>query len=67
MVAEVNTRGGSFEVGRIQPLFGPLSLADRHLYDLSADGQRILAVVPPEGRSAHGLTVVLNSIAALKR
>jgi hypothetical protein len=35
-------------------------------YDVSADGQRFLAIVPPEGEIAAPLTVVQNRIAGLK-
>jgi Tol biopolymer transport system component len=67
MAAEVTARNGVFEVGRIHSLFGTLGPADRYLYDVSADGQRILAVVPPEGKSVESLTAVLNWAAALKK
>ena len=36
------------------------------LYDVSPDGQHVLAVVPPEGQPDEPLTVVMNFAAGLK-
>ena len=66
MSAEVEVRSGVFEVSKIQRLFGPLNMADRYLYDVSADGQKILAVVSPESKAAEQLTVLTNAIAGPK-
>jgi Tol biopolymer transport system component len=63
MEAEVDAKVGAFEVKKVEPLFGPLTTG----YDVSADGQRFLALLPPEGEVAEPLTVVLNWTAGLKK
>jgi hypothetical protein len=68
MAAEVGAKGGVFEVGQVTPLFGPLILGQGYQYDVSADGQRFLAVLPPEQNSnSEPLTVVQNWTAGLKK
>jgi hypothetical protein len=55
MAAEADGRGGSFEVKKVDALFGPVCGLGE--YDVSADGQRFLAVLPPGGweqRAADG-------------
>jgi Tol biopolymer transport system component len=63
MAATVEIKGGELEVRRIETLFGPLNLA----YAASADGQRFLALVPPEGQTGPPLAVVQNWVAQLKK
>jgi Tol biopolymer transport system component len=65
MAAEVEAKGGTFEVGNVDALSGPLS--GLGAYDVSADGQRFLAILPPEGDSGEPLTVVQNWMAGLKK
>jgi Tol biopolymer transport system component len=68
MAAEVGAKGGTFENGPVSALFGPLISGRGFLYDVAADGQRFLAVVPPEqGTNAEPLTVVQNWTAGLKK
>jgi Tol biopolymer transport system component len=62
--AEVTIRGDQIEIGEVNPLFGlPLS---GHRYDVSADGQRILAITPRQSAS-DTLTIVQNWPAGLKK
>jgi Tol biopolymer transport system component len=65
MSAEITIRGDQIEIGEVNPLFG-LPLNGTHQYDVSADGQRILAVTPRENASEH-LTIVQNWPAGLKK
>jgi Tol biopolymer transport system component len=67
MAAEVESKGGSFATGQVKALFGPLRVQG-YFYDVSADGQRFLAVVPSEQTTAaEPITVVLNWTAGLKK
>ncbi len=66
--AEVTIRGDAVEVGAVRALFGPIPLGAGYSYDVSADGQRILAAVPavnPEGPPP--ITLVQNWATALKK
>jgi len=68
MAAEVTIRGDAVVVGAVRALFGPISLGAGYFYDVSADGQRILAVAPgvnPDGPPP--ITLVENWSAALKK
>ena len=67
MSAEIEVKGGLLEIGKIEALFGRLVVGRGFLYDVSRDGQHILAVVPPEGQPDEPLTVVMNCTADLKR
>ena len=68
MAAEVNAKGGALEVGKVEALFGSiLSVSNAATYDVSADGQRFLALLPPEGETGAPLTVVQNWTAGLKK
>ena len=49
----------------MRPLFGPLQTPNGSPYDVSADGQRILAVVSNEQAAPEPLTLVLNWMAGL--
>ena len=67
MAAEVEGKGGSLAVGQVKALFGPLRVQG-YFYDVSADGQRFLTVVPAEQAiPAEPITVVLNWTAGLKK
>lgn len=61
--AEVDSRRGPLEVGRIAPLFGISSSS----IDLSADGQRFLTLLPVEGETGGPLTVMQNWTKGLKK
>ena len=68
IAAEVRITAEKVEVGSVQVLFGGLPVGKGYLYDVSADGQRILAAVPPETRrGAEPITLVQNWAAGLKR
>jgi hypothetical protein len=68
MAAEVGAKGGTFEACQVRPLFGGLITGSSLYYDVASDGQRFLAVVPPEqSTNAEPLTVVLNWTAGLKK
>jgi serine/threonine protein kinase len=65
MAAGADAKGGAFVLKKVETLFGPLAgLAN---YDASADGQRFLALLPPEGETGGPMTVVLNWTAGLKK
>jgi len=50
ITAEVNAKGRTFEVSGVTKLFAPmLSWENAASYDVSADGQRFLVPMPPEG------------------
>ncbi len=61
--ASLEVKGGEMEVLKVETLLGPLDFA----YAPSADGQRFLAVLPPEGSTEAPLTVVQNWAADLKK
>jgi len=69
MAAEVDTSGAAFLVKSVGQLFGPLALPDiiASSFDVSADGQRFLSPLPPEGEIPEPLTVVQNWTAGLKK
>jgi hypothetical protein len=68
MAAETGAKGGPFEAGPVRELFGGFSTALGYLYDVAGDGQRFLAVLPPErSTTADPLTVVQNWTAGLKK
>ncbi|MGA2716239.1 MAG: hypothetical protein ABSG41_24340, partial [Bryobacteraceae bacterium] len=60
-------KAGSMEVGQIRPLGIPVSLGRGITYDVSLDGQRILAVTEPERSTSPPLTLVENWTALLKK
>jgi Tol biopolymer transport system component len=64
MSAGIEVIGTSLQVGKIEALFGGLIVGRGFLYDVSPDGQHVLAVVPPEGQPEE-LTVVMNFTAGL--
>jgi hypothetical protein len=52
-------RGGALEVGTPVALFTLRARADRgYVYDVAADGQRILVNTPGEGNVARPITLV---------
>lgn len=67
MAAEVSAKGATLEVGAVRALFGLLAIGSTDRYDVSADGQRILAFTLPEQSAAAPLTLVQNWPAALRR
>jgi Tol biopolymer transport system component len=65
---DVGTRNGAFDAGPPRALF-PLRISETldDMYDISADGRRILAAVSPEDANPEPLTVVGNWMAGLKK
>jgi Tol biopolymer transport system component len=66
MAAELTIKGGEIQTGEVRPLFGPLRTGNGFQYDVSADGQRFLAVTPRQNAS-EPLTIVQNWPAGLKK
>jgi Tol biopolymer transport system component len=64
MAAEVSVKAATIEVGAVRPLGIRVSLGTGFLYDVSADGQRILAAVQ---KSHAPLTLVENWTELLKK
>jgi hypothetical protein len=60
MAAEVSIQGGSVEVGAIRSLNIPIITGRVYLYDVSSDGQRILAAAAPDQKLFGPLTLVEN-------
>jgi len=69
MVAEVTLTGNTSRSGPIRSLFGLSGLMRAYTYDISADGQRVLAAVPAEQgtTAAQPLIVVQNWMATLRK
>jgi len=67
MMAAVNGKSGSFEVGAVKPLFQTHATGSRYEYDVTADGQRFLINTAPEQTASAPVTVVLNWTAGLKK
>ena len=56
------------EVGAVRELFGVIPLGAGYFYDVSADGQRILAAVPAGNlKVPEPITLVQNWDSALKK
>jgi Tol biopolymer transport system component len=68
MAAEISIRADTVQVGAVRSLFGGYHLGNGYFWDVSADGQRILAAVP-EGnqKDSDPITLVENWTAALKK
>jgi Tol biopolymer transport system component/predicted Ser/Thr protein kinase len=64
---EVNAKGATVETGPPHALPIPIRDGPGILYDVSADGQRILVGAPPEPEAAPGITVVQNWMAVIKK
>jgi len=58
----VAAKGGIFDVKNVKPLFGPIVDS----YDVAADGQRFLTLVPVGGEIDPPLTVVQNWTTGIK-
>ena len=68
MVAAVNGKGSSFEVGAVKPLFDMHVFSGlRYPYDVTADGQRFLVNTAPGRASSAPITVVVNWTTGLKK
>ena len=60
MSAMVKTEDTRFEVSEVKPLFRLAKVSPRYSYDITGDGQRILALVEPEEAASAPLTFVVN-------
>jgi hypothetical protein len=60
MSAEVNGKGGMFEIGTVRQLFQTRATSPALLYDVTADGQRFLVINSVEAEEASPLTLVVN-------
>jgi hypothetical protein len=67
MSAEVNGKGGAFEIGAVRPLFRTRAAAPALTYDVTADGQRFLVINSVEDEESSPLTLVVNCTAGLKK
>jgi hypothetical protein len=67
MVAAVNGRGPTFEIGAVKPLFQMRPAGTGHAYAVTADGQRFLINTAPEGTTSVPITVVFNWTASLPK
>jgi hypothetical protein len=64
----VNSKGSSFDVGAVKPLFETHAVtAFRYSYAVSADGQRFLINTVPEQTASAPITVVVNWTVGLKK
>jgi Tol biopolymer transport system component len=67
MATEVRLSGETVEVGATRTLFGGITTANGYGYDISPDGQRILATVAKDQKSNEPITLVQNWAAGLKK
>jgi hypothetical protein len=69
MATEVRVSGETVEVGSTHALLGGIPLGNGYAYDISADGQRILAAVAvaKDQKSSEPVTLVQNWEARLKK
>ena len=67
MAVEVALAGKTFKAGTPRPLFGPIIVGRGFLYDVSADGQRFLAVVSQQSDPFGQIMLVQNWTAGLRR
>ena len=68
MAAELRISGETVKVGAVRELFSGIPASPGYLYEVSADGQRILVPVPAGSQKAHEpITLVQNWAAALTK
>ena len=67
MAAEVNIKGSSIEIGQVSPLGVFADNSRGIVYNVSADGQKILVPAQPERKASPPLTLVQNWTAGLKK
>jgi serine/threonine protein kinase/Tol biopolymer transport system component len=67
MVADVNVKGETLEVGAARPLFEVRPGGPGNLYDVTADGKRLLVNMAVEHQTSAPITLVFNWTADLKR
>jgi eukaryotic-like serine/threonine-protein kinase len=65
---KVRISGDTVELGAPQPMFGGIPALNGYAWDVSADGQRILAAVPPKNQKPYEpITLVQNWSAGLNK
>ena len=67
MAAEIGIKENEVEIGAVRPLFGSLPARNGYQYDVSADGQRILAVMLDVQAAPEPPILVQNWITGLKK
>ena len=67
MAAEVTLKASSIDVGKVSPLGITVPTNRVSPYDVSLDGQRILAITEPERSASPPLTLLQNWTALLKK
>jgi hypothetical protein len=67
MSAAVVTRRDRVDIGQVKPLFELRKIGPRVTYDLSPDGQRILAITRKDEADSEPLTLVVNWPALLTK
>ncbi len=67
MAAEVKTKGTSFEVGNVRPLFETHAPPVGPVYDVSTDGRRFLVNTVASQQASSPITLVTNWTADLKK
>jgi hypothetical protein len=67
MAAAVRIGNETVEVGTVRQVFDGIPLSDFYLWDVSDDGQRILAAVPARTNTPEPITLVQNWTAALRK
>lgn len=67
MSAAVTLDGDRVEVGEVKPLFELPKVGPRGTYEVSPDGQRILAVTQPVPATSDPLTLIVNWPALLRK
>jgi Tol biopolymer transport system component len=67
MATEVRVTGETVEIGVTRTLFGGIPTANGYGYDISTDGQRILALASVDQKSSEPITLVQNWAAGLKK
>lgn len=67
MATGVRISSETVEVGSTHALLGGIPLGNGYAYDISADGQRILAAVAKDQKSSEPITLVQNWAARLKK
>lgn len=68
MEAEVSISGKAVKVGAVRPGFARVTAGGAYLYDISADGQRVLAAMPAQSEKPPApVTLVENWLSTLKK
>src|SRR5579883_1737375 len=67
MATEVRISGETVEVGATHALFGGIPTGNGYGYDISPDGQRILATINRDQKSNEPITLVQNWAAGLRK